>query len=222
MQRISADLLQTDTNRKTLGQVESDIVAREDAHLAETKRAREQQEKIYRQAHEQGLSDGLKDAEQEIKRRVQEIEARLSSAHQKALAELASQKQLFEKLLASMKSSIEQYASESETVAVEVAFASVLRLLGDKSADRSLMSELCRAIASEYGHATATLHVSEADSQLFESVKIGIDIEVDRRLKSGQCIMETSRGQFDCGLDVRLEALKKAFLSGLNEYRELK
>jgi len=145
----------------------------------------------------------------------------LSDAHQKALSELASQKQLFEKLIASINSSIEKYASESETVAVEVAFASVLRLLGDKFADRSLMPELCHAIASEYGHAAATLHVSEADSPLFESLKIGIEIEVDRRLKSGQCIMETSRGQFDCGLDVRLEALKKAFLSGLNEHREL-
>jgi len=154
-----------------------------------------------------------------IQKRVEEIEARLAQAHQKAVAELRTQQELFQKLITNVKTSIEQHATEAEAVAVEVAFASVIRLLGDKAADHTLVAALCAAVANEYGHGAATLHVSEADRVMFESVNIGIAIEVDRRLQSGQCIIETTRGQFDCGVDVRLEALKKAFLSGLNDHR---
>lgn len=219
MQRLNANSLQADSSRKLLGQQESVIVAMADESYAEAKRVRDQQEELFQHAHEQGLSEGLKDAEREIEKRVDEIEKRLTQSHQKAVAELNSKTQQFQTIIDSLKLSIEQHALDAEVVAVEVAFASVLRLLGDKSADRILMAELCRTVASEYGHGVATLHVSEADRMMFEEVKNSIDIEVDRRLKSGQCIIETARGRFDCGIDVRLEALKKAFLSGLGEHR---
>lgn len=219
MQRLSADLLQADTHRKLLGQQESGVASKADAGLADSKRAQDQQVQLFDQARERGLSEGRKNAEQEIQKRVEEIEARLTQAHQKAVAELKTQQELFQKLIANVKTSVEQHANEAEAVAVEVAFASVIRLLGDKAADRSLIVELGAAVANEYGHGAATLHVSEADRLMFESVNIGVAIEVDHRFKSGQCIIETTRGQFDCGIDVRLEALKKAFLSGLNDHR---
>lgn len=219
MQRLSADLLQADTHRKLLGQQESGVALMAEAGLADSKRAQDQQAQLFDQAREHGLSEGRKNAEQEIQKRVQEIETRLNQTHQKAVAELKVQQELFQKLIANVKTAIEQHANEAEAVAVEVAFASVTRLLGDKAADRSLVAELAAAVANEYGHGAATLHVSEADRLMFESVNIGVAIEVDRRLKSGQCIIETTRGQFDCGIDVRLEALKKAFLSGLNDHR---
>jgi flagellar assembly protein FliH len=219
MQRLSADLLQADTHRKLLGQQEPGVAVMADAGLADSKRAHDQQAQLFDQARERGLQEGRKNAEQEIQKRVEEIEARLMQAHKKAVAELREKQELFQKLTGNLKASIEQHASEAETVAVEVAFASVLRLLGDKAADRSLVAQLAAAVAREYGHGAATLHVSEAERLMFESANSGLVIAVDRRLQSGQCIIETTRGQFDCGLDVRLEALKKAFLSGLNEHR---
>ena len=219
MQRLSADSLHADSQRKLVGQQESGIVSKTDPGLAEAARAHEEKVLLFEQAREQGLAEGRKNAEQEIEKRVDEIEARLLQAHQKAVAELKAQQELFQKLILGLKAAVLKHADDAETVAVEVAFASVVRLLGDKAADRSLIVELCAAVSSEYGHGVVTLHVSEADRLMFESVNIGVDIEVDRRLKSGQCIIETTRGQFDCGIDVRLEALKKAFLSGLNEHR---
>jgi len=219
MQRLSADFLQADTHRKLLGQQESGVLSMADPALADNKRLQDHQTQLFDQAREHGLSEGLKNAEQEIQKRVEEIEARLAQAHQKAVAELRTQQELFQKLITNVKTSVEQHATEAEAVAVEVAFASVIRLLGDKAADHTLVAALCAAVANEYGHGAATLHVSEADRVMFESVNIGIAIEVDRRLQSGQCIIETTRGQFDCGVDVRLEALKKAFLSGLNDHR---
>ena len=219
MQRLNANSLQADSSRKLLGQQDAVVVTKADESLVEAKRLRDQQEKLFQQAHEQGLSEGLKDAERDIQKRVEEIEKRLTQSHQKAVAELKSKTEQFQQIISSLELSIEQHAADAEAVAVEVAFASVLRLLGDKSADRILMAELCHTVASEYGHGVATLHVSEADRMMFEEVKNSIDIEVDRRLKSGQCIIQTARGRFDCGIDVRLEALKKAFLSGLGEHR---
>ena len=221
MQRLSADLLKADTHRKLLGQQESGVALMADAGLADSKRAQDQQAQLFDQACERGLSEGRQNAEQEIQKRVKEIEARLMQAHQKAVAELKVQQELFQKLITHVKTSIEQHANEAEAVAVEVAFASVIRLLGNKAADRSLVTELCAAVANDYGHGAATLHVSEVDRLMFESVNIGVVIEVDRRLQSGQCTVVTTRGQFDCGIDVRLEALKKAFLSGLNDHRGL-
>ncbi|MGH8050443.1 MAG: FliH/SctL family protein [Arenimonas sp.] len=202
-----------------MGQQESSVANMADTGLADNKRAQDQQVQLFDQARERGLLEGRKNAEQEIQKRVEEIEARLMQAHQKAVAELRAQQELFQKLITNVKTSITQHANEAEAIAVEVAFASVIRLLGDKAAERSLVAELCATVANEYGHDAATLHVSEADRVMFESVNIGMPIEVDRRLQSGQCIIETTRGQFDCGIDVRLEALKNAFLSGLNDHR---
>lgn len=219
MQRLSADLLQADTHRKLLGQQESGIASTADAGPDDGKRAQDQLAQLFDQTRERGLLEGRKNAEQEIQKRVDEIEARLTQAHQIAVADLKAQQALLQKLAANVKSSVEQHAIEAEAVAVEVAFASVIRLLGNKAADRSLIAELCAAVANEYGHGAAKLHVSEADRLMFESANIGVAIEADRRLQSGQCTIETTRGQFDCGIDVRLEALKKAFLSGLNDHR---
>lgn len=219
MQRLSADLLQADTHRKLLGQQESDVASMADTGLGDNQRVQDHQTLLFDQARERGLSEGRKSAEQEIQKRVEEIETRLTQAHRKAVAELKAQQELFQKLISNVKASVEQHANEAEAIAVEVAFASVIRLLGDKAADRSLVAKLGAAVANEYGHGAATLRVSEADRLMFESTNIGVAIEVDRRLQSGQCTIETTRGQFDCGIDVRLEALKKAFLSGLNDHR---
>jgi flagellar biosynthesis/type III secretory pathway protein FliH len=114
---------------------------------------------------------------------------------------------------------VDQHAEDSELLAVEVAFAAVTRLLGEKSADRSLMLDLCRAVIREYGHPPATLRISEADLNLLEPNSLDIPVEVDRRLVAGQCVIDTARGQFETGLDIRLAALSKALLDTVADHR---
>lgn len=221
MQRLTADVLKTETQAKVLGQPMAVQSALIDPARVEAERVQEQQTSIFEQARQQGYAEGMKEAEREIQKRVEEIENRLTQSHQKTIADLEAKKQLLNKMAVSVKTAIKKHADEAEQVAVEVAFASVLRLLGEKSADRSMMLELCHAVANEYGHGAAVLRISDADSSIFESIKMGLEIEVDRRLKSGECVIETTRGQFACGIDVRLEALKKAFISGLHQHREV-
>jgi flagellar biosynthesis/type III secretory pathway protein FliH len=81
------------------------------------------------------------------------------------------------------------------------------------------MPELCQRIVHEYGHPPATLRVSESDMQLLAPVEMGIPVEADRRLAPGQCVIDTARGQFESGLDVRLEALRMTLLSTMAEHR---
>ncbi|HTD29841.1 MAG TPA: FliH/SctL family protein, partial [Xanthomonadaceae bacterium] len=139
--------------------------------------------------------------------------------HAAALKRLQADQEQLRKAASSLQQAVAKYAEDAELLAVEVAFASVTRLLGDKSADRSLMGELCQRIVHEYGHPPATLRVSEADMPLLASIELGIPVEADRRLAPGQCVIDTARGQFESGLDVRLEALRRTLLATLAEHR---
>jgi flagellar assembly protein FliH len=220
MQRLTADLLQTHAESKVLGKHDSKPAQTIDTKLNEAQKLRDQEIYLFEQTKKRGLAEGLKDAESEIEARVEEIKAGLTRHHQKALDELNLSKRRFDDLSTSLKSSIAQYADDAEAMAVEIAFASVLRLLGDKSTERTLMKSLCRVVANDYGHGVATLRVSEQDREHVQLENVDIEIEVDRRLKAGQCVIETSRGQFESGIDVRLDALKKVFLSTLAQHRE--
>jgi flagellar assembly protein FliH len=219
MQRLTADLMHAETTPKVLGERDLPPIKQVDTALDETKRMRDQEIDIFDQARKQGYAKGFKDAESEIQKRVDEIQLELKRQHMREVAALELSRRQLDEITNSLKLSIEQYANDSEIMALEIAFASVLRLLGDKAADHSLMRSLCHAVAKEYGHGVVTLRVSEHDLKDLDAVTIDINIEIDRRLKPGQCVIETSRGQFESGIDVRLDSLQKTFLATLNEHR---
>jgi flagellar biosynthesis/type III secretory pathway protein FliH len=151
--------------------------------------------------------------------RVQAIEQRLREAHDAAVARLEEERAELKRLAAAMERAIEAHARDSEELAVEVGYAATLRLLGEAAADRSLMPGLCRAIVREHGHPSARLRVSDLDLPLLASVDLGVPVEGDRRLAPGQCVIDTARGQFESGLDVRLAALAAALGSTLAAHR---
>jgi flagellar biosynthesis/type III secretory pathway protein FliH len=172
-------------------------------------------------ARERGLAEGLKDAEREIAERVSKIEERLRIAHEAAVAKLEAEQLRLRKYISALTAALQDHSIDSETMAVEVAYAAVVRILGEKSADRTLLPDLCRTIVREYGHPPATLRVSDVDFSLFESAEFDIPVEADRRLLPGQCVIDTARGQFESGLDVRLEALTRSLLAAVAEHRGL-
>jgi flagellar assembly protein FliH len=220
MQRITADLLQTETQVKVLGQPAAPMHRVSNPVVdPEANRARDEQVALLKQARELAYAEGMKAAEREIQKRVQEIEADLAKSQQKSLAELETTTAALKKAAASIETAINQHAIEAEEIAIEIAYASILRLLGDKAVERILMQEICHAVSNEYGHSIATLRISEADSSMLESAALNMPIQIDHRLKPGECVVETARGQFACGIDVRLEALKKAFILGFSQHR---
>jgi flagellar assembly protein FliH len=220
MRRLTPDRLETMDRPKLIGEVRplpSDGPSA--AEVAEAARA--QQQGVFDAAREKGFAEGIKDAQTDIAQQVEKIERRLTAVHDAAVAKLESEQSRLRNYIKSLAGAVEDYSVDAETLAVEVAYAAVVRLLGEKSADRSLLPELCRAIVREYGHAPATLRVSDVDFPLFEATEFDIPLEADRRLLPGQCVMDTARGQFESGLDVRLEALTKALMSAVAEHRGL-
>lgn len=221
MRRLTPDRLENMDAATSLGGVS--LSSRPSAPVLPdpAEQARVQQQRLFDEARAQGQAEGLRDAEREIEKRVAAIETRMRADHDAAVKKLRAEEERLRAFVAGLGQSLSGYASESETMAIEVAYAAVVRLLGEKSADRSLMVDLCRAVIKDYGHPPATLRVSDADLSLLDDAGLDIAVEADRRLAPGQCVVETARGQFESGLDVRLEALRKAFMATLAEHRGL-
>lgn len=171
------------------------------------------------EARDRGFDEGMKDAAREIDRRVEKIAQRLERERTDETRRLRERESALQRLCDGMADAIQRFGSDSETTSVEVAYAAVVRLLGASAADRELLQAHCLSVAREFGDPPATLRVSADDLELLDIAALPLPVEPDRRLESGQCVIETGRGQFDCGLDVRLDAIRQAFLSGLRRHR---
>jgi flagellar assembly protein FliH len=219
MRRLAADRLESIDSPKLLGSSGLQTCASESVAPDPAETLRAQQKLAFEEAGKRGFAEGMKDAESEIRLQVEKFAVRMREEQAVALKRMQAEQEHLHKVASSLQQALAGYLADAELLAVEVAFASVTRLLGDKSADRSLMGEFCHRIVNEYGHPPATLRVSEADMPLLDSIELGIPVEADRRLVPGQCVIDTARGQFDSGLDVRLEALRKTLLATVAEHR---
>lgn len=220
MRRLTPDLLAASGPAISIGAPVNGPVATAASRGADAEAAlRAQQERLFAEARERGHAEGMREADTEISKRYSALEERLRSAHEAALSALQAERSQLHELLQSLQAALASHASDAELLAVEVAYAAVVRLLGEKSVDRSLLPELCRAVVREYGHPPATLRVSEQDFALLQDEAFEIPLESDRRLRPGQCVVDTARGQFESGLDVRLEALTQALLSAVAGHR---
>ena len=150
---------------------------------------------------------------------MQAAETRLRETTDAALKKLDEQRAHLLRLATSIEAAVSRHALDSEELAVEVAYAALVRVLGDAARERSLIPDLCRTIIREYGHPTATLRVSDADLPLLADTDVGVPVEADRRLSPGEAVIDTARGQFECGLDVRLAAIAEALSSTLDAHR---
>jgi flagellar assembly protein FliH len=219
MRRLAADRLESMDSPRLLGSSELPSRASQSIASDPAESLRAQQKLAFDEAGKRGFAEGMKGAESEVGLQVEKIAAHMREEQAVALKRLQVEQEHLKNVASSLQHALAAYVADAELLAVEVAFASVVRLLGDKSADRSLMGELCQRIVHEYGHPPATLRVSEADMPLLESIELGIPLAPDRRLAPGQCVIDTARGQFESGLDVRLEALRKTLLATVAEHR---
>lgn len=169
--------------------------------------------------HQEGYAEGLKQANEDVER---EHQAWLSK-HQK---EFDTQKRQLDvtqaklkELVESVPGEVERQAIQAEETAVAVAYAAVVKLLGDGYRDGDLMRALVRTATTEAGHAVESIRVAEADVDLLQGLE-SIPVIGDRKLSPGQCVLETRCGHQETGLDARLESLKQALLAGLAQHRE--
>ena len=219
MRRVAADRLGPLDRPRLLGRSENAVDGTVSIVPDPAEELRIQRQHVFDATREEGFAEGMRDAQAEIQRQIEVVAMRLREEHAGSLKRLRAEHEQIRKLAASLPEALAAHATDAETLAVEVAFAAVTRLLGEKSADGTLMRTLCQRIVHEYGHPPATLRVSEADLPLLEGAALGIALEADRRLAPGQCVIDTVRGQFESGLDVRLDALRKALLATVAEHR---
>ena len=187
-----------------------------------------EQIRLHRQEAEQegrreGLLRGQADAQKEIDAKLRKTEEELQRKHDHAMRELETVKMSLASLIENLGAESKRLSDLAEETAVEAAYAAVLKLLGDKAVERTLMRALCLHALGSAEQLPTTLRVSKAD---FCSLGVaedwsGIRVVVDAGMKPGQCAFDTRLGHYETGLDVRLESLKNAFLDGLRMHRAI-
>ena len=113
---------------------------------------------------------------------------------------------------------MQAHRRECEEAAVEGAYAALLQVLGRRAGERTLMQELCEHVLERQGRGPLTLRLASVDC-----AHVGMPDEIrivpDPTLAPGSCVVESPRGGVDTGLDVRLSALRDAFLEALVVHR---
>jgi flagellar biosynthesis/type III secretory pathway protein FliH len=179
---------------------------------------RRELEEAFAAARREGLAKGLSEADDELANRVEAITAKLRESQRLDAQRLEARITELNTLLKSLDAAFVLRAREAQDLAVETAYAALVRVLGQKSADRQLMRELCEEALKARGIGAATLRLSPADHADVALEDTHLLVVADSSLSPGQCVLESPRGASDTGLDVRLEAIRRAFLDGLGAH----
>jgi flagellar biosynthesis/type III secretory pathway protein FliH len=103
----------------------------------------------------------------------------------------------------------------AESTAIELAYAALSRVLGDKAADHSLVVELCTQAQRECTGDVVSVRVAPADAEPLRRALPRLDVIADDGLLPGSCVLESHRGRFDAGLEGRLDQVRAALLAAL-------
>lgn len=173
----------------------------------------EERQRVLHSGREEGLALGLEDARKQIDDAVgkarQELEDKQAAAHKR----LEQAEQRLTALLQRLPDLIESIEEKTAGLAAELAYLSVLRVLGEATpAER--IERISRQALAEIHQRPITIRVSDGDRDAVAALADGTTVQVESaaRLQSGQCELDAGSGIHDTGLDVRLESLKQAFL----------
>lgn len=168
-------------------------------------------------AREEGHAQGLAEARQQLEARVAAAERRVVELHATEVERTREARKQLQSLLETLPEAIDALEASLEAVVIECAYAAVGRILGTLDADGTLMQALCRQALADYRQRPVVVRVCPEDAELLEDIADGINVraEGDRRFAAGQCRLETHKGVYEAGLEVRMEALKQALLQSL-------
>jgi flagellar assembly protein FliH len=190
----------------------ADVAAPDPQALLEQERQR-----VLESATREGHALGLKQADEAIRAAVAKAERQVEEAHAAERERLLAANRQMQELLRSLPRVVAEADAGLEAVAVEAAFASLLRLLGEAASQRSLVADTCRLALLEYRQRPVVLRVAVDDVEAVADLADAEAVRVvgDARLAAGQCRLETHKGLYDTSLEVRLEGMKQAFLRAL-------
>ncbi len=171
-------------------------------------------ERGYQEGHARGLAQAQERVRQENQAWRQQRERELDAARE----QFEQARERLESLTRQLPVQIAAEAARAEELAIETAYAAVTRLLGSDYIERNLMPALVRHAMGSLEMRVDAILLSAQDVELLQGME-NLNVAVDARLRPGQCRLETRLGSYDTGLDVRLDMLRQALLSGLAEHR---
>ena len=174
-------------------------------------------ERRFSEARAKGYEQGSRAADTEMKVRIAELEATHAAAVAAVREEVAGRQRALESAIAELSARSERLDRDAEAFAVELAYSALTRILESRHTDRALLAEACAKAAREAGHSLLRLRVPSALAAgiVNDPGFANLEVIADPSLQSGQCILETSRGELETGLEARLEALKNSLLKAL-------
>lgn len=144
-------------------------------------------------------------------------ESQVQSQHDEAMESLAAAQEACVAAAEAMAGACVDEHGWAIGVATEIAYAAVVRLLGQRYATRELMASLCVAASREVDERPVRLRVAPADFDGVVAHANGIAVEADDRLAPGSCELDTPRGRMVAGVAERLTLLRDAFIAGLSD-----
>ena len=177
-----------------------------------------ERERVLDEARAQGFADGLRSAETEIQARVRAAEAKIEQSHEAQTERLRAANERLAGLLRDLPDAVVRWETQTANMASEIAYAALVRLLGERNADdASWRVELCRQALAECRLRPGVVRIAKSQSAGLAALAESDSIRIvgDAELAPGDCRLETHRGLYDSGLEIRLEALKQALLRGL-------
>ncbi|QDH70145.1 FliH/SctL family protein [Marilutibacter alkalisoli] len=176
-----------------------------------------ERERVLQAARNEGYAQGVAEAEVEVQTRVAGAELKALEALDRERTRLAETNERLVGLLEALPAAVDELESRLEQVVIEATFASVTRLLGNAAVEDKLIAQVSRQALEEYQQRPVVVRVSPLTGHGAPELDAisGVSVEVDARLLPGQCRLETHKGVYDAGLDVRLEALKRALLDAV-------
>jgi flagellar biosynthesis/type III secretory pathway protein FliH len=174
------------------------------------------------QARKLGHEAGLADAEKALAERVEQGVAALKQQLQAEAETLRTQVQARElelsHWLTALPEALRTAERQAEEAAVVATYSAVAHFFGERHAQGGMLRELClEALRHVQGEATA-IHLNPDECAAFDAPG-ELPVLADARLQPGQCRIETRLGHYDAGLDVRMDLIREALLSGLAQHR---
>lgn len=146
--------------------------------------------------HEEGLRDGVQ------------------MGREDAGAAARVQADALEKLGAAVAHACTQHRAAIESGAIEIAYAAVLRLIGERAGDRAVVADIVRRVLEQMPERTLhSIRVSPVDHALLQQGAHGLKLRgallvADERVGLGGCIIDTDAGSLDGRLETQLSELK--------------
>jgi flagellar assembly protein FliH len=171
-------------------------------------------ESAYREGHDLGLKRAKELFEKESsawqagrQKEIDDLKRQLDAAHAR-----------LEGLIKAIPGQVIRQAEQAEDIAIEVAYAALAKLLGDQYQGGEVLRALVHDGIRQAGHTVTAIRVASVDAGQLAGMEI--PVIADARLSPGECVLETAYGHQACGLDVRLDSLKRALLLGLVRHRD--